>query len=120
MFSTYTTALALLSVVSMAVAETHTIVVGGQTDTFEVAPGGYWFAAVEKGRWPDNPETREWIDGNWEEVGDCRQEIVFIGVSMKKETIERVLDDALVTEEEMNAGTEHWFTFDDPLPEWAV
>ena len=89
--------------------------------SLKIDPGGYWFAAVEKERWPDNPETREWIEGNWdEEVGDCRQEIVFIGVSMKKETIERVLDDALVTEEEMNAGTEHWFTFDDPLPEWAV
>ena len=50
----------------------------------------------------------------------CRQEIVFIGVSMKRETIEKVLDDALVTEEEMNAGTEHWFTFDDLLPDWAV
>ena len=39
MYSTHITALALLSVASMAVAETHTIVVGGQTDTFEVAPG---------------------------------------------------------------------------------
>ena len=37
--TTITTALALLSVTSMTVAETHTIVVGGPTGTFEVAPG---------------------------------------------------------------------------------
>ena len=89
--------------------------------SLKIDPGGYWFAAVEKERWPDNPETREWIDGNWdEEVGDCRQEIVFIGVSMKRETIEKLLDDALMTKAEMDAGTEHWFTFDGPLPDWAV
>ena len=34
--------------------------------------------------------------------------------------IEKLLDDGLATEEEMKADTEHWFTFDDPLPEWAV
>ena len=37
--TTITTALALLAVTSMTVAETHTVVVGGPTDTFEVAPG---------------------------------------------------------------------------------
>ena len=87
----------------------------------QINPGGYWFAAVERERWPDDPETRDWIDGNWnEEVGDCRQEIVFIGVSMDKNAIETLLDDALVTDEEMQMGTEHWFTFNDPLPHWAV
>lgn len=89
--------------------------------SLQINPGGYWFAAVEKKRWPHDTETHEWIDGNWDdEVGDCRQEIVFIEVSTEQKTIEKLRDDALVTEEDMNAGTEQWFTFDDPLPDWAV
>ena len=89
--------------------------------SLQIDPGGYWFAAVERKRWPDNPSTRDWIDGNWdEEVGDCRQEIVFIGVAMDKLKIESIMDDALVTDEEMKAGPERWFTFDDPLPHWEV
>ena len=89
--------------------------------SLKIDPSGHWFAAVEKDRWPDDPETREWIESVWDdEVGDCRQEIVFIGVSMNRESIEKHLDNALVTEEEMKAGTEHWFTFDDSLPHWNV
>ena len=43
----------------------------------------------------DDPETREWIDSNWDdEVGDCRQEIVLIGVGMDQQRIEYILDDA--------------------------
>ena len=62
-----------------------------------------------------------WIDENWdEEVGDCRQEIVFIGVNMDRQRIEAVLDDALVTKEEMAAGTPLWLQFPDPLPSWEA
>lgn len=87
--------------------------------SLQIDPGGYWFAAVEKERWPEDPRTRDWIDGNWDdEVGDCRQEIVFIGVNMDRNRIEVVLDDALVTSEEMKAGPPLWLQFPDPLPSW--
>ncbi|MEO1236277.1 MAG: zinc metallochaperone GTPase ZigA [Planctomycetota bacterium] len=80
---------------------------------------GYWFASVGKDNWPDDPETREWIEGLWDdEVGDCRQEIVFIGVGMDRDKIEAGLDTALVTDEELAAGPAHWAKFDDPLPSW--
>ena len=89
--------------------------------SFQIDPGGYWFAAVEKERWPDDPTTREWIDGNWDdEVGDCRQEIVFIGVAMDQQRLEAILDDALITKEEMEAGTNLWLQFPDPLPSWEL
>lgn len=82
---------------------------------------GIWFAAVDREHWPDDPATRDWVDGNWDaEVGDCRQEIVFIGVAMDREGIEEVLDAALVTDEEMRAGPEHWLGFEDPLPSWEM
>lgn len=87
--------------------------------SLQIDPAGYWFAAVGKDRWPEDPETREWIEEHWDEkVGDCRQEIVFIGVEMDREKIEARLDKALVTKEEMTAGPEHWQTFEDPLPSW--
>ena len=82
---------------------------------------GHWFAAVPRERWPEDPATRDWIDENWDDdVGDCRQEIVFIGVAMDRPAIEAVMDAALLTREEMAAGPEHWHQFDDPLPSWEL
>jgi G3E family GTPase len=87
--------------------------------SLQIDRAGYWFAAVGKERWPEDPETRDWIEENWDpEVGDCRQEIVFIGVEMDREAMEAKLDAALVTDEEMAAGPEHWRQFEDPLPNW--
>ena len=89
--------------------------------SLQIDSSGIWFAAVDREHWPDDPATRDWVDGNWDaEVGDCRQEIVFIGVAMDREGIEEVLDAALVTDEEMRAGPEHWLGFEDPLPSWEM
>ncbi|MCP4833435.1 MAG: cobalamin biosynthesis protein CobW [Phycisphaera sp.] len=83
--------------------------------SLQIDSGGLWFAAVDRAYWPDDPTTRDWVDGNWDaEVGDCRQEIVFIGVAMDRQGIEAMLDAALVTNEEMRAGPEHWLEFEDP------
>lgn len=87
--------------------------------SLQIDRAGYWFAATDEESWPEDPETREWIDELWDdEVGDCRQEIVFIGVQMDREQIESDLDAALVTDDEMAAGPEKWLAFDDPLPSW--
>ena len=87
--------------------------------SLQIDPGGYWFAAIDKERWPDDPETQDWIKSNWDdEVGDCRQEIVLIGVGMDRDRIEAALDDALVTDEEMTAGPPLWLQFPDLLPSW--
>ena len=89
--------------------------------SFQVDRGGYWFVAVGEERWPDDPATLAWLKRVWdEEVGDCRQEIVFIGVSMDREAIEASLDAALVTDEELAGGPDSWRHFEDPLPSWDV
>ena len=89
--------------------------------SLQIDRGGNWFATVEQDRWPDDPSTRDWINRNWDdEVGDCRQEIVFIGVAMERDTIESILDGALVTDEEMVAGPPRWLDFEDPLPPWET
>ena len=80
---------------------------------------GYWFAAVERESWPTDPGMLDWIDSHWDEtVGDCRQEIVFIGVGMDREGIEATLDEALLTDEEMKLGPARWMHLPDPLPSW--
>ncbi len=48
----------------------------------------------------------------------ARQELVFIGVDLDRDEPRRRLDPALLTDAEFSAGTEHWLTFEDPLPEW--
>jgi G3E family GTPase len=80
---------------------------------------GYWYAAVPKDRWPDDPETLAWVRSNWDEtVGDCRQEIVFIGIHIDRAAIEAALDGALLTTDEISLGPKAWQRFDDPLPAW--
>ena len=89
----------------------------GQFITLERA--GYWFAAVGRDRWPEDPGMRQWIDAKWhDEVGDCRQEIVFIGVGLDEEAITLKLDTALVRDADMRAGPTAWKDYDDPLPAW--
>ena len=48
------------------------------------------------------PSGEEW------EYKDRRQEIVFIGHGMKGEVIQQLLDECLLTEEEMALGPEGW------------
>ena len=80
---------------------------------------GKWFAAVSKDRWPTDPETLDWVTQNWDkDVGDCRQEIVFIGVGVDRARLESTFDSALLTDEEFAAGPEHWLTLPDDLPPW--
>ncbi len=82
---------------------------------------GYWYAAVGKENWPQDPETRAWLEENWDEqVGDCRQEIVFIGTGLDQQTVEARLDEALLTDEEMADGPDAWLTYEDTLPSWDV
>ena len=80
---------------------------------------GRWFAAVPRERWPDDPETVAWVDANWDPaVGDCRVEIVVIGVGVDRAKLEVTFDAALLTEAEFAAGPEAWVRMDDPLPPW--
>lgn len=48
------------------------------------------------------------------------QEVVFIGVRLDRESVQRLLIEALLTDEEFAAGQNHWLTFADPLPAWGV
>jgi G3E family GTPase len=81
--------------------------------------GGFWWAAIPQERWPDIPQIRESIQRNWNpEVGDCRQELVFIGIDMDEVDIYDSLQACLLTDEEFALGPAAWTDFEDPFPKW--
>ena len=89
--------------------------IAGTTMTFE--PQAQWLAVGPQVEEQDE-ETREYIGKVWEpEYGDRRQEIVFIGIEMDRETMEAQLNAALLTEEEMAGRPEAWKNLPDPFVE---
>ncbi|UPG73316.1 zinc metallochaperone GTPase ZigA [Roseomonas gilardii subsp. gilardii] len=89
----------------------------GQVGRHEAA--GYWFAAVDPSRWPDDPPWRDGIRAQWQEpFGDRRQEVVFIGAGMDEAALRRRLDACLLTEAEMRGGSRAWARLPDPFPAW--
>lgn len=81
--------------------------------------GNYWWAAVSPDLYPDDDEFRTRLTKIWDaQVGDCRQELVFIGVDMPENDMRRQLDNALLTADEMRGGVEYWLNFNDPMPAW--
>jgi len=89
--------------------------------SLQIDPAGYWYAAMGKDRLPEDAEARAWVEKHWDpDAGDCRQQIVFIGIDMDQQAIEKRLDEALLTDEELAAGPSAWADFPDPLPVWET
>jgi G3E family GTPase len=99
-----------------------------QTGVWSLAGGvsrvglaGYWWAAVPREHWPQEPALRSKIEGFFQEpYGDRRQEMVFIGVDMEQDEICKSLDACLLTDEEMAQGRQGWKKINDPFPTWEV
>ena len=81
---------------------------------------GFWWAAVDKGEWPDDQQQCEEIVKLWKKPwGDRRQELVVIGQNMDHGVITAKFDACLLTDEEMALGPERWKeVFGDPFYEW--
>ncbi|HWL09838.1 MAG TPA: GTP-binding protein, partial [Planctomicrobium sp.] len=83
--------------------------------------GGFWWASIPPQEWPDIPGIQAAIQKNWHpEVGDCRQELVFIGIGLDETHIRSTLDECLLTDRELALGPSVWQTFPDPFPLWNV
>ena len=83
--------------------------------------GGFWWASIPREGWPEIPSVRESILAKWHpEVGDCRQELVFIGIGMDEIAIYDALQESLLTDEEYAAGPQAWSHYPDPFPPWNV
>ena len=83
--------------------------------------GGFWWAAVPREHWPQSPSFESDLEPNWHpKVGDCRQELVFIGIGLDETAINESLESCLLTDEEFAAGIETWVHLPDPFPKWNV
>jgi G3E family GTPase len=82
--------------------------------------GGMFWKAVPQKNWPTDNESLASIESDWvEPFGDMRQELVFIGQSLDKESLTNALDNCLLSEEDVLRGKAYWAKLKDPFPEWT-
>lgn len=80
---------------------------------------GSWWAAVPEEHWPSEEDYLARIEAKWdEEVGDCRQELVFIGQHINAPILHEQLEACLLTDEEMQTAMDSKDCLIDPFPEW--
>jgi G3E family GTPase len=80
---------------------------------------GMFWRAVPENRWPEDEESLKIIKENWvEPFGDMRQELVFIGQDMDETQVRSMLDECLISDQELLAGKALWETMLDPFPLW--
>jgi G3E family GTPase len=86
-----------------------------------LSAGGTWLAALPKAEWPQGDQVNDYVARYWDDrVGDCRQELVFIGVNLDEAALRGALDACLLTDAEMDLGPERWAFFEDPFPAWPA
>ena len=74
---------------------------------------------MPKTQWPEDEDGLRTVMSKWSaEVGDCRQELVFIGLGMEQEAMIHDLNTCLLTTEEMRQGDPVWESWADPFPRW--
>lgn len=77
-------------------------------------PMGFWWAAVPRQDWPRHPAFLQYLESRWDSTwGDCRQELVFIGVGMDEAGVRAMLDDCLAS-----SNPQSWRDLGDPFPAW--
>jgi G3E family GTPase len=70
---------------------------------------GRWWNFVSRNEWPTDEYRRAAITAKWDElVGDCRQEIVFIGQNVDFQLLQAELDECLLTHGEIVGGPDSW------------
>ena len=80
---------------------------------------GSWWRFVPREQWPEDAESTAAIMTNWlPEIGDCRQELVFIGQHIDFARLNAELDDCLLNDAEMAMGVEGWRSLADPFGPW--
>lgn len=80
---------------------------------------GRWWRFVPKEQWPEDDEGVQAIMRNWQaEVGDCRQELVFIGQHIDFAQLTAELEACLLDDAEMALGSEAWRALADPFGPW--
>ena len=77
---------------------------------------GKWLAAAIKENPSLESEYADYMEETFDGIyGDRKQELVFIGIDLKKEEIIAKLDQCLLSDEEFAQGPECWSTFESPF-----
>jgi len=85
----------------------------------EHGAAGLWWAAVSE--WPEDADFKAMLKKNWQKpYGDRRQEIVIIGTNVDQINLTYLLNECLLTDDEMKLGISGWKNFSDPFPEWQT
>lgn len=70
---------------------------------------GRWWNFIEQSQWPQDEYRLHSIMAKWDSiVGDCRQELVFIGQDLDTHALQRELDNCLLSAQEIAAGPQAW------------
>ncbi|QXH69605.1 GTP-binding protein [Pseudomonas asgharzadehiana] len=70
---------------------------------------GRWWNFIEPSQWPRDAYRLQSLMDKWDSVvGDCRQELVFIGQDLDTHALQRELDACLLSAEEIAAGPSAW------------
>lgn len=81
---------------------------------------GRWWCFVSRDHWPVDEESLAAITRHWtDEVGDCRQELVFIGQNIDFARLNAELDSCLLTDAEWSEGVDAWQRLPDPFARWT-
>ncbi|SAL48736.1 cobalamin synthesis protein/P47K family protein [Caballeronia peredens] len=90
-------------------------------------PAGVWWAAQDRSEWPtDDPELEAEIVAEWygdpddNSIGDRRQELVLIGLTLDTALWQDKFDACLLNDDEWALGPDAWARFADPFPAWDV
>ncbi|GAB5371949.1 hypothetical protein AAMO2058_001624100 [Amorphochlora amoebiformis] len=91
----------------------------GKICTLESGGGWYVDDPDLKEELKDEPEILAKILADFQEPwGDRRIELVIIGVDMDQKAIERALDECLLSEKEVKAGSKEWAKYEDKFPKF--
>lgn len=86
-----------------------------------LSTAGRWWADVPATEWPDDAAARAEIAAHWApDVGDRRQELVFIGQRIDEARIRADLAHCLLTDAELAAGPAAWQRLPDPFGPWTA
>jgi len=88
----------------------------------EHRPVGLWWASAPQEHWPEDPETQLALRRDWvEPFGDRRQELVFIGQDLPRDTMLSALEHCLLDDSEMALEPTEWAALlADPFPRWST
>eukprot|EP00871_Galdieria_phlegrea_P005460 jgi/Galph1/5915/GphlegSOOS_G4582.1 len=84
-------------------------------NTVSLKRGSPFYVTLPREEWPKDDKSRNEISANWNKrFGDRKTVIVFLGVDINRNNLERMLDSCLLQDEEM-VFTDAWASFEDPF-----